>query len=493
MIFLPPRHGKSELAAVRYPAWRLKRDPTLNIILASHSQRLANRFSRKIKRVLADDAIGSAGALACMDAKASRRPARNHGSLDGNVRHAGGTGVAGEGACAPRMFPFISQRPANSMAEWETAAGGGLRSVGVGSGVAGYGAHLVVIDDPVKNRAQANSETFRDAMYSWYMDDIYTRLEPNGAIILIQTRWHEDDLAGRLIRDMDAGGDQWEVISLPALAEESEPPALAGGTTSALIDDREHRDDTTLGERVNSTPDNSMSKPPAYAGGSDILGRKAGQALCPDRYNEEALDQTRRNLGSWSFAALYQQRPAPAEGGTFKRAWFKNIVERAPQGLEWKRGTDLAVSTKTTADYTASFRCAFDRDGNLYIDGGFRRRIEFPEQRRYLIERICQETDTEHGIEEALHGRAFIQDLRRDERLRGHKFKGVKVEGDKLARALSWQNLAEEGRLRLVRGPWNRDFIEEACQFPHGHHDDQIDAVSLAVSMFQQKHGTYGF
>src|SRR5438067_1249706 len=223
------------------------------------------------------------------------------------------------------------------------------------------------------------------------------------------------------------------------------------------------------------------------------LHRKPGQALCPDRYDEDALDQTRRNLGSWSFAALYQQRPAPAEGGTFKRAWFKNIVERAPQGLEWKRGTDLAVSTKTTADYTASFRCAFDRDGNLYIDGGFRRRIEFPEQRRYLIERICEETDTEHGIEEALHGRAFIQDLRRDERLRGRKFKGVKVEGDKLARALSWQNLAEEGRLRLVRGPWNRDFIEEACQFPHGHHDDQIDAVSLAVSMFQQKHGTYGF
>src|SRR5205814_3703219 len=105
------------------------------------------------------------------------------------------------------MFPFISQRPANSMAEWETAAGGGLRSVGVGSGVAGYGAHLVVIDDPVKNRAQANSETFRDAMYSWYMDDIYTRLEPNGAIILTQTRWHEDDLAGRLIRDMASGGD----------------------------------------------------------------------------------------------------------------------------------------------------------------------------------------------------------------------------------------------------------------------------------------------
>jgi len=132
---------------------------------------------------------------------------------------------------------------------------------------------------------------------------------------------------------------------------------------------------------------------------------------------------------------------------------------------------------------------AFDAVGNLYIDGGFRRRIDFPEQRRYMLERFRLERDTEHGIELALHGRAAMQDLRRNANALGRHFRGIAVKGDKHTRALSWISLAEEGRIRLVRGPWNKPFVEEACTFPHRKHDDQIDAVSLAVAMHEQRPG----
>ena len=229
MIFMPPRHGKSELVTVRYSAWRLKRDPSLNVILGSYNQRLANRFSRKIRRVLADD--WSAGALAAGAGSSGATNADIHvasghrsGDRAGEGARAPGGDRAGEGSRAPASpFPFTTSRPANSVAEWETTQGGGLRAVGVGGGVTGYGASLIVIDDPVKSREQANSEVFREKIWDWFNDDLYTRLEPNGAIVLIQTRWHEDDLAGRLLKEMEDGGEQWEIVNLPALAETAKP------------------------------------------------------------------------------------------------------------------------------------------------------------------------------------------------------------------------------------------------------------------------------
>jgi hypothetical protein len=173
-----------------------------------------------------------------------------------------------------------------------------VRSAGVGSGIAGFGAGLIVIDDPVKNRADAESSNNREKVDDWFKNDVYTRMEPNASIILISTRWHEDDLAGRLQREMAEGGEQWEVISLAALAE---PPASAGG--EEITEPNGEHDARAL---------------PA----ADPLGRSAGEALCPQRYGVETLERYRRKLGSYAFAALYQQRPQSAEGGTFKRAWF---------------------------------------------------------------------------------------------------------------------------------------------------------------------------
>lgn len=398
MIFMPPRHTKTETVTVRYSAFRLEQNPKLNIILGCYNQKVANKFSRKTLRI-----------------------------------------------CKQRMT-LASDRKA--VEEWETAIGGGFRAVGVGAGITGFGGDLIMIDDPVKSREEAESEAFREKVWDWFNDDLYTRLEPGGAMILTMTRWHDDDLAGRLLKEMKDGGEHWDVVSLPAIAEENDP-----------------------------------------------LKRKEGEALCPARYDLDALRRIEKKQGSYSFAALYQQRPTPREGALFKRDWFgaDKIVDpsHVPTNLRWARGYDLAVSKKTTADYTASFRCAFDKAGNLYISDGKRERMEYPEQKRYVLQRMQNEPNTAHGIEKALHGEALVQDLRREPIARRHPLKAVKVDTDKFTRALAWASLAEEGKVFLVRGPWIDTFLAELLIFTGNgdSHDDQVDAVSVAVGMLSKKGG----
>src|SRR5262249_54483940 len=216
----------------------------------------------------------------------------------------------------------------------------------------------------------------------------------------------------------------------------------------------------------------------------DPLNRRPGEALCPERFSIEELEKLRRKLGSYSFSALYQQRPTPLEGGLFKRSWFmNNIIEKLPASVKLVRAYDLAVSTRTTADFTASVLGGFDNRGNFYIADIMRRRLEFPEQKRFILNRMLREPRIQHGVELALHGQAIIQDLRRYAPTRSTPLKGIRVETDKVTRALTWAALAEEGKLFLVRGPYLRDFIEEAATFPNSKHNDQIDAISLAVNM----------
>lgn len=401
MVFMPPRHGKSELVTIRYAAWRILREPKLKVIIASYNQKLANRFSRRVRAI-----------------------------------------VAGEIKLA---------RDRHAAEEWETESGGGVRAVGIGAGITGFGGGLVIIDDPVKNRAEAESRNRRDAAWEWFNDDIFTRLEPSGQIVVIQTRWHEDDLSGRLLMQAENGGESWTVVRLPALA-------IAGG-----------------GERSSSDP----------------LGRKPHEALWPERFSTERLAEIQRQLGTYSFSALYQQEPVPRDGGLFKRAWFQRVTAHPPNGLVWARGYDLAVATTTTSDHTASFRCAFGRDGTLYIADGFRRRVEYPQQRQYVIERLRSERDTAHGIESALHGKALVQDIRSAARTGGAPLRSVRVDNDKWTRALSWAPFAEDGKVVLIQGSWIDDFIDEVCSFPNGKHDDQVDAVSISVRMLLERKGKF--
>ena len=489
MIFLPPRHGKSELVTNRYAAWRLKQDPKMNIIIGSYNQRLANRFSRKV-RITWEDSFLHDKADQTAETQ-SQRSTGIQGIKEIEKRSLSSPSSLSDPSSSDSQPTFTrsSRARLNTVSEWETGLGGGVRAVGVGGGITGFGADLVIIDDPIKSRAEAESKTYRERVWEWFNDDLYTRLEPNASIILIQTRWHEDDLAGRLLREAsEKGGEHWDVISLPALAERSEDtPVLNAVASTANSQDSSSQDSSPRSE---AHEDKSVLAPLF-----DPLGREPGEALCPDRFTKEDLERIKRKLGSYSFSALYQQRPTPPEGGLFKRSWFTRIVNRPPDNLRWARGYDLAISTKESADFTASFRCALDKKtGDLYIADGFRKRIEFPEQKRYITEKIRNERNTEHGIEQALHGMAFIQELRREHRLFGRAFRGIKIKGDKFTRALSWANLAEEGKVVLVRGPWIDAFLEEITTFPNSTHDDQLDAVSIAVQMLERrKHVAYGF
>jgi predicted phage terminase large subunit-like protein len=428
--------------------------------------------------------------------------------------------------------------------------GGGVRAVGVGAGITGYGGKLVIIDDPIKSRSEAESETYRNKTWEWFNDDLYTRLEPDASMILIQTRWHEDDLAGRLLQEMKNGGEHWEVVSLPAICEEvekpagtspgSEPPApllpeegwpkagvvgAAGGflnsptaaspsrsaerlaSPSAVTNkDKEalppgdlHPASTPFieirdQESAFTTPSLLHSATPPLPRRWDAIGRIPGDPLCPERFSIRELERIRRQLGEYSFSALYQQRPMPLEGGLFKKKWFTRIIDIAPARLRWFRGYDLAISTKTSADYTASARVAIDNEGFLYISDVFRARVEYPEQRKFIIDRLRNERDTEHCIEDAIHAKAVIHDLRRDPSLARCAVRLVTVTNDKFTRALAWANRAEEGKVVLVRGPWLNMFLDEVCSFPNAAHDDQVDAVSIAVqNIHRRKRQCWGF
>jgi len=306
---------------------------------------------------------------------------------------------------------------------------GGLLAVGVGGGITGQSAKLILIDDPVKNRAEANSLTVREGIWGWYTSSARTRAEADTAIVLIMTRWHEDDLAGRLLRqaELDPTADQWEVLHLPALDGE-------------------------------------------------------GRALWPERFPVAELQRIKASIGSWDFEALYQGRPRPLEGAIFKREWFK-VVDRAPEGLRWVRFWDLAVSVKATADYTCGARVALAGDGTLYVADVIRGRWEWPEARRIIVQAAVADGGGEIGLEKVAFQLAAVQELRREAALVHCAIREVEPDKDKLARALPWAARAEAGKVALVAGSWAGAFLTEVCDFPFGEHDDQVDAVSGAVQM----------
>ena len=178
-------------------------------------------------------------------------------------------------------------------------------------------------------------------------------------------------------------------------------------------------------------------------------------------------------------------------GAMFRRHWFQ-AVERAPMGLKWSRYWDLAASTKTTADYTASVRVAM-HDGVVYIADGIHMKAEWPDVRKVITTTMLSEKDTAHGIEEALHGLAAVQELRRDPLLAGVTFRGIKVDKDKVSRAMPWAARAEAGAVKVVAGNWVKGFLDEVVAFPQGSHDDYVDAVSGAMMMMSRPKFDWGW
>jgi len=310
----------------------------------------------------------------------------------------------------------------------------------VGSGITGEGGHIIVIDDPVKNREEAESVSARERVWEWYTDDLYTRLEPGGAIILIQTRWHEDDLAGRILASED--GPNWTVLKLPAEAEENDP-----------------------------------------------LGREIGAALCPERYPLDELRAIRKVLTERSYYALYQQAPQPAEGDMFKRDWLP-IVALSPQKARRVRYWDYAATAGGSGAYTAGVLIA--ESNGFYTVEDVRRGRWSTHQRNQVVLRMAERDKKEYGkvqiYVEQEPGSSGVDAIKATIKLlAGYRIRGDKVSGSKDARLGPFADQAEGGFVRLLRAPWNQPYIDELLAVPNGRWRDQSDASAGAFNKLAGK------
>jgi predicted phage terminase large subunit-like protein len=382
MLFMPPRHGKSELCSIRFPAWYLGRNRQKQIIGCSYAENLAYTFSYAIRETISTNAF-------------------------------------------QRLWPI--QLDTSGSIRWQLAGKENKRSsyiaAGVGGGITGEGADLLIIDDPVKNAEEAESETYREKVYQWYTTTARTRLQPDASIILVQTRWHMADLAGRLLEDAtrDPQADQWEVITFPAIKE-------------------------------------------------DI-------ALWPERYPIPTLVNIRATIGSRAFESLYQGNPVAAEGNVFKREWWKYYRE-LPAFKRIIHSWDTAFKDKAQNDYSVNTVWGESVSGYYLLDM-WRQRVEYPELKRTAISMNSRDKPHVVLIEDKASGQSLIQELKRDTSI---PLKPVKVDTDKSARAYAVTPLIEAGRVFLPENAnWLHTFLEELSAFPNSEHDDIVDSVTQAL------------
>ncbi len=345
----------------------------------------------------------------------------------------------------------MSNRAASD--DWETAAGGGIRAAGVGVGIAGLPAGLILIDDPTKNREDAYSQAHRDKVWDWFTEDVYTRLEPDGAIIITMARRHEDDLVGRIMASEDAA--DWVVIRLPALAEEDDP-----------------------------------------------LGRAVGEALCPDRFDEAAYAKMRRVLGEVSFSALQQQRPTPASGLIFQMDWIRYYTTpehpiKNPDGTmvpvihqgrwdDYFQSWDMSYKDKSTSDFVSGQ--VWSRKGpDAYILDRVNKRMAFTETTTAVRTMTSKHLRAHLKlVESKANGPAVVSSLK-------HEISGfleVEPDGDKVSRAWAVTPLYEGGNVWFPHpsiAPWVKAFTLQMVQFPFGANDDDVDGMTQALRHIQQK------
>lgn len=392
MIFMPPRHSKTLNVSKLFPAWFIGGNPDKRMITASYGATLATRNSRTVRNLIRS------------------KPYRE-------------------------IFPGIElAHDSSSASEWDIQDHeGGMIAAGVGGGITGHGAHLFVIDDPIKSRSEAESLTYRDNLKEWY-GDAYTRLQqPGGAVILMHTRWHEDDLAGYLQHNST---DDWTILSFPALAEDNDP-----------------------------------------------LGRQAGEALWPERYGVEVLNKIAETLGEYRFSAEYQQQPQPKSGNLFDTQLIK-VVDYVPECTHVVRFYDLAVTTKKKSDYTVGFKMGITVQQEPVILDVWRAQLPAPD----IQDAIAQNAAIDGKavpirLEAEKAGIIELDYLLRDPRLHGYRIDAVPPEGDKYTRAGPFAVRVKAKKVLMVKAQWNRAYLDELSVFPSGAHDDQVDATSGAWDM----------
>lgn len=352
------------------------------------------------------------------------------------------------------IFGLQIRRDVASTSDWGILGHEGrMQTAGTGGPMTGKGADLLIVDDPIKNAEDANSTAKRDGLWEWWTSTAYTRLEPDGVAVVMQTRWHEADLAGRLIADMKDGGEHWTVISMPAIAEQDE----------------------------------------TWRYGQWSWSRKKGDALWPERFRAERLKQVQRSVGTYWWSALYQQRPQPLEGGLFRREWFRYFKEesreyvlktpegdrRIPKNLTHRFITvDLAIATNQQADYLVIGVWAVTQDSELLLLDIFRDRVPATEQIG-LLRGYYEKWDPGYvGIESVAYQAFVVRTLEET----GMPVKELKPDSDKVTRALTLAARMESGYVYTkASAPWLDAWEDELLHFPTGSKDDQVDVGSYAA------------
>lgn len=382
MICMPPRHGKSELASRRFPAWYLGRNKNKQIIAASYNSDLANDFGREVRNIVDSEEYKS-------------------------------------------VFDVSLSPDSKAADRWHTNRGGMYVAAGVGTAITGRGADVLLIDDPFKDREEADSEIRRKRVWDWYTSTAYTRLMPGGAVVLINTRWHDDDLSGKLLAAQDDGGDKWEVLSLKA------------------IDDND-------------------------------------SALWPEWYDLDKLKSIQAVLPARDWNSLYQQNPIPDEGDFFKLEWFGEY-EELPEKLTKYGASDYAV-TDDDGDYTEHGVAAIDAMDNLYIVDWWRKQASAD----VWIESQC---DLIHNHEPHIWfgesgpiKRAVEPFLlkRMEQRRTFCRMEWLASIADKPTRARPFQALASMRKVFLPKSaPWKGELLAQLMRFPAAKYDDGVDVCSL--------------
>jgi predicted phage terminase large subunit-like protein len=398
IISAPPRHGKTELVSVGTSAWVLENFPRKNIILAAYGADLAEQYGRKVRDLIID----------------------RKDILDARIR-----------ADVSRVNAFL------------TETDGYMFSVGLGGAITGRGAHVLLIDDYIKEIKEALSPAHRDYIYDWFRTTARTRLEPGASIIIIATRWHSDDLIGRLVKLFPG---RWENIVFPAIAEEGDP--------------------------LNA-----------------IIGRKPGEALFPDRYDIKSLMETKEELGSVYFDALYQQKPVDESKRLADGSWLKLSAEIPhPSRLRSIRMWDLAA-TQGGGDFTVGSLCGYARDTDMFFIMNIVRRQLSPHSVEDLVRQtaISDGTGTEIGIEQepGSAGLALVEHYARNV-VPEFRVTPFPVTKNKIVRAQPLLAGAEAGKVILAIASWNKEYIDEFNEFP-GDFDDQIDTTSAAFTKLTGK------
>lgn len=404
IVELPPQHGKSTFITETFPAYYLKKNPDKLAMVVSYSEELFKKFGRKNRekfRMYSED-----------------------------------------------LFDLSISSETASVSEWGIQDHlGQLYSTSILGGATGRGSNLLIIDDPIKNRAEAESKTIRDKIYAEWQDTFYSRLSADGSVIIIMTRWHEDDLAGRLLKEKRL---PWIEIKIPAIAEED-----------------------------------------------DLLGREIGEALAPEIGKDEKwAEQTKAVTGSRGWASLYQQRPTPAGGDIFKRAWAKYYVPSIEMKVKLGLGDDVKVMPELFQQQVQSWDCTFKntktadfvagqvwgRDGpDFYLLDRHHKRMGIVDTIKAVLSMTARWPKASAKlIEDKANGPAIIEMLQK-------KIPGIvpiNPEGGKEVRAQAVAPFWESGNVYLPHPlwkPWTDEILDELESFPNGAHDDDVDAMTQAL------------